>query len=289
MDWNDCRMFLAVARAGQMLAAARALGTNQATVSRRMKKLERDLDVRLLDRRPHGTELTDEGKALLARLERAETELLDAQEALSLGRERVGGTIRVGAPDGFGTAFLAPRLPDFARSHPDLKVQLVPLPRAFSLSQREADLAVVIGRPRRGLGVTRKLMDYTLGLYASEAYLAEAPAITSPADLRNHRLVGYVDDLIYTPSLDYAHEVLRDWDSHFSVASALGQQAVVTAGGGIGILHDYLVTPQMGVRRVLPNVSIKRSYWIVYPEDLRQSRRVRAFCDFLIGCASAAP
>ena len=288
MEWNDCRIFLAVARAGQMLAAAKALGTNQATVSRRMKNLEEELGVRLLDRRPHGTELTDEGRALLSRLERAETELLDAEEALSAGRARVGGTIRIGAPDGFGTAFLAPKLPLLAQRHPDLRVQLVPLPRTFSLSQREADIAIVIGRPRRGKLVTRKLLDYSLSLYASEAYLAGAPIIRELADLRMHRLVGYVEDLIHTPSLDYAHELLRSWQSHFEVASALGQQAVVRAGGGVGVLHDYLVTSDMGLLRVLPEVSISRTYWLTYHEDMRQSRRIRVVVDFFAEICSDA-
>ena len=285
MDWNDCRTFLAVARAGQMLAAAQTLGTNQATVSRRMRKLEERLGVRLLNRLPHGCELTDAGRALATRLERAESELLDAEAALSSGEAKISGTIRIGAPDGFGTAFLAPRLPRLADRHPALRIQLVPLPRTFSLSKREADVAVVIGRPRRGKLIARKLMDYTLSLYASEAYLAQASAIESLNDLQRHRLVGYVDDLIYSPSLDYARQFQRNWQSHIEIASAMGQQAVVRAGGGIGILHEFLVTPDMRLRRVLPEMSVSRAYWLVYHQDLRRSGRIRAVADFLVEIA----
>ena len=193
----------------------------------------------------------------------------------------MSGTVRIGAPDGFGTAFLAPRLVDFAERYPGLVVQLVPMPRNFSLSQREADLAVVVGRPDGGRIVRRKLMEYSLSLYACAEYLAHAPPLESAADLTQHRLVGYVEDLIYSPELDYAGLFHRGWASRIAVSSALGQQEVVRAGGGIGILHDYLVRPEMGLVKVLPELSVTRSYWAAMHENQRDMRRVRAVWAFL--------
>ncbi|MFO1208919.1 MAG: LysR family transcriptional regulator [Amaricoccus sp.] len=281
LNWDDGRLFLAVARAGQVLGASRALGINQATLSRRMAALEGQLGVKLLVRRTHGSELTDAGVALTEALERVEAELIGSQARLHGTDARISGVVRVGAPDGFGVAFLAPRLARLAERHPDLRVQLVPTPRGFSLSRREADLAVMVGRPERGRLVARKLTDYTLGLYASRDYLAAHPAPATPADLALHRLVGYVDDLVAAPALGYAAEFLRGWSSHFEVSSAIGQVEAVRTGAGIGVLHDYLAGRHPELVRVLPAQRAVRSYWTAIHESLRDVARVRAAADFL--------
>ena len=254
LDWDDARMFLAVARAGQMLGASRTLGVNQATLSRRMAALEAALGAKLLARRTHGSELTDAGAALLETLERVETEMLGVQARLQGADAAAAGVVRIGAPDGFGVGFLAPRLARLADRHPDLTVQLVPTPRGFSLSRREADLAVMVGRPEKGRLVARKLTDYTLGLYAAPAYLDARPAPAHAADLTRHRLVGYVEDLIAAPALNYASEFLRGWRSSVEMTSAIGQVEAVRAGAGIGALHDYLARDS-GLVRLLPELS----------------------------------
>jgi DNA-binding transcriptional LysR family regulator len=280
LDWDDARMFLAVARARQMLGAARALGVNQATLSRRMAALEAALGARLLVRRTHGSELSDAGQELFETLERVETEMLGVQARLQGAEAAAAGVVRIGAPDGFGVGFLAPRLARLADRHPDLTVQLVPTPRGFSLSRREADLAVMVGRPEKGRLVARKLTDYTLGLYASRGYLAARPAPTEAADLASHRLVGYVEDLIAAPALNYAAEFLRGWRSSVELTSAIGQVEAVRAGAGIGVLHDYLARdPEL--ERVLPGLKAVRSYWLAIHENLRDVARVRAAADFV--------
>ena len=290
LDWDDARMFLAVARAGQMLGASRTLGVNQATLSRRMAALETALGAKLLVRRTHGSELTDAGAALLETLERVEAEMLAVQARLQGAGAAAAGVVRIGAPDGFGVGFLAPRLALLAERHPELTVQLVPTPRGFSLSRREADLAVMVGRPDKGRLVARKLTDYTLGLYASHDYLAAHPAPARPSDLAGHRLVGYVEDLIAAPALNYAAEFLRGWRSRIELSSAIGQVEAVRAGAGIGILHDYLAR-DFGLARILPELSAVRSYWLAIHEPLRDVARVRAAADFLteaVGDAQAA-
>ena len=280
-DWDDARMFLAVARAGQMLGAARALGVNQATLSRRMAALEAAFGAKLLARRTHGSELTDAGQTLLETLERVETEMLGVQARLQGAEAAAAGVVRIGAPDGFGVGFLAPRLARLAHRHPDLVVQLVPTPRGFSLSRREADLAVMVGRPEKGRLVARKLTDYTLGLYAAPAYLAAHPAPREAADLADHRLVGYVEDLIPVPALNYAIDFHRGWRSSVEITSAIGQVEAVRAGAGIGALHDYLAEGP-GLAPVLPELSVVRSYWLAMHENLRDVARVRVAAEFLI-------
>jgi len=288
MNWDDGRLFLAVARTGQLLAAAKSLGLNQATLSRRMTAFEKQLGTRLLIRRTTGCELTDAGREMADALEQMETAFLSSQANIGDENASLSGTIRIGAPDGFGVSFLAPRLKDLVEAHPALKVELVPVPRTFSLSQREADIAVMIGRPQQGRVVARKLTDYSLSLYAAEAYLERHGVPDTPASLAGHRLIGYVEDQLYSPDLNYTGEFWRNWQSQVEIASATGQLEAARAGCGIAILHDYLAADVPELQRVLPHQQVSRTYWMVYHESLRDNARVRACADFLSGAVTAA-
>lgn len=281
MNWDDVRMFLAVARAGQILAAARGLGVNHATVSRRITALEQALETKLLVRRTNGCELTGEGETFFDAAERMETEMLAAQGRIGRHDASVSGTVRIGAPDGFGISFLAPRLGTLTARHRDLKIQLVPVPRAFSLSRREADIAITVERPEQGRLVARKLVDYSLGLYGSPDYLAERGTPKSLDGLQNHRLIGYVEDLVFSPSLHFSVEMPRHWEAGFEVSSAVGQTEAVRAGAGIGILHDFAARNDPGLVHILPEKSIRRAYWMVYHESVRDLARVRTVTDFI--------
>jgi DNA-binding transcriptional LysR family regulator len=281
MNWDDVRFFLSVARTGQFLAAARKLGVNHATLSRRVSALEQALKAQLFIRSTSGCELTEAGRSFLLSAERMETEMLSAQASLGHIDTTVSGTVRIGAPDGFGVSFLAPRLGRLIARHPELKIQLVPVPRSFSLSQREADLAITIERPEQGRLVSGKLVDYSLGLYCSKAYAEECGVPDNVDALRGHRRIGYVDDLIFSPSLNFTGEVMRNWDAAFEVSSAIGQTEAVRSGAGIGILHDYIAAQDEGLMRILPEVSIKRAYWTVYHETARDLVRVRTVVQFL--------
>jgi DNA-binding transcriptional LysR family regulator len=281
MDWDDVRMFLAVARTGQLLAASRRLGINHATLGRRMTALEDALQTRLLLRRTNGCTLTAEGEVLLAAAERMETEMLSAQAKAGSTDTVIAGTVRIGAPDGFGVSFLAPRMGRLTRRHPDLKIQLVPVPRSFSLSQREADIAITIERPHQGRLVSSKLTDYTLGLYASRTYLDMAGRPATAEELRQHPRIGYVEDLIFSPSLNFTGEVMRDWDAGFEISSAIGQTEAVRAGAGIGILHDYVARQYPELVRIIPEIGIRRSYWTTYHETSRDLVRLRTVVDHI--------
>lgn len=281
MNWDDVRCFLAVAREGQILGAARRLGISQARLSRRIAALEVALGARLLDRTTRGSAPTEDGRKLLEAAERVEAELLVGAARLGGRAAEVAGTVRIGAPDGFGSAFLAPRLARLRVEHPALRVQLVPAPRAFSLSRREADLAVMVGRPARGRLRVRRLTDYTLGLYAAPSYLAGRRRPEEVGDLAGHALVGYVEDLLHTPELAYAAEIWPDWRSAVEVSTAIGQLEAVRAGAGIGVLHDFLAAGCDDLVAVLPERRAVRSYWTAWHEDLRVERRVAAVADAL--------
>lgn len=280
MNWDDVRIFLAVARAGQILGAARRLELNHATVSRRVAALEEALKAKLFRRLTTGSELTAAGERFLEVAERMEADMIAARAEI-MSEDDIAGTVRIGAPDGFGVTFLAPRLGALTAQHRDLAIQLVPVPRSFSLSRREADIAITVDRPAEGRLVAAKLVDYSLGLYASRAYAETNGLPRDAAELAEHRLVGYVPDLVISPSLDYAGEFSPAWHAGFSISSALGQVEAVRSGAGIGILHAFIARTHDELVPVSAIPTIRRAYWIVYHESVRPMRRIQAVATFI--------
>lgn len=285
MNWDDVRIFLAVARAGQILGAAKRLELNHATVSRRIAALEEALKAKLFRRLTTGSELTPAGERFFAVAERMEADMIAARSEIADEGDEITGTVRIGAPDGFGVTFLAPRLGELTRRHSQLKIQLVPVPRSFSLSRREADIAITVERPTEGRLVAAKLVDYTLGLYASKAYAQAHGLPAARAELTNHRLIGYVPDLVINPTLDYAGEFSPQWDAGFAISSALGQVEAVRSGAGIGILHSYIARAAPDLVPVSAIPTIRRSYWLVYHESVRSVRRIQAAAAFIVKAA----
>ncbi|NGN42138.1 LysR family transcriptional regulator [Mesorhizobium sp. CGMCC 1.15528] len=287
MNWDDVRIFLAVARAGQILGAARRLELNHATVSRRVVALEEALNTKLFRRLTTGSELTPAGERFLEVAERMEADMISARAEIAGEGDAVSGTVRIGAPDGIGVAFLASRLGKLTAMHRDLKIQLVPVPRSFSLSRREADIAITVERPSEGRLVAGKLVDYTLGLFASRAYAEENGLPQTVAELANHRLVGYVPDLVVSPSLDYAAEFSPEWNAGFSISSSLGQTEAVRAGAGIGMLHTFIARSLPELVPVPAAKPIRRAYWLVYHESVRPLRRIQTVAGYITKAVEA--
>lgn len=276
MDWDRFRIFLAVARQGQILAAARQLGLNHATVGRQLNALEHELGTKLINRRTTGSELTEAGRELMHAAEAAESAFLRAGTAVSNTSETISGTVRVGVPDGLGNYFLARELAAFAADHPDLVIQLVPLPRTFSLSQREADIAITLDRPKQGRLVVRKLTDYTLSVYAAHSYIERFGKVEDEHDLTDRLFVTHIEDLIYSRALDYAARLGKLMRRRFECGSVVAQMEAVRAGYGIGILHDYATRDMPDLTRLLPDIRFTRNYWMLLHPDTRETRSVAA-------------
>jgi DNA-binding transcriptional LysR family regulator len=227
------------------------------------------MDEKLFDRRTVGCSLTQAGRSLMPNAIAAEEAMLRLRTSSGpAGSNKINGTVRIGAPDGFGVAYLAAKLPRLRALYPDLKVQLVPAPRSFSLSQREADIAIVIGRPQKGRLKATKLTDYSLGLYASNSYIAERGTPQAISELADHDLVGYVDDLIYTPELEFNKSFWPGWDSQIEISSAQAQVMAVKSGAGIGVLHDFVVRNDPELVALFPKTKAERSYWVVWHEAM---------------------
>jgi DNA-binding transcriptional LysR family regulator len=281
-DWNNLRSFLAVARAGRLTTAARKLGVDHTTLSRRIIGLEEALKVKLFERHPSGYKLTNAGDRLLLSAEAMENVALLAQSQIGGEDLAVMGAVRIGAPEGFGSIFLASRIEALCRKHPQLEIQLIAMPRLFSLSKREADIAISLAPPREGRLVARKLTDYRLRLYASLAYLAKCPPLRSLEDLRECRFIGYIDDLIYSQELDYLGEIASFLSPQIKSANLIAQLNAAIAGTGICVLPDFIACNHPALQPVLVGqVSLIRSFWLITHADLRGLARIKAVGDFI--------
>lgn len=280
MDWDDYRHFLAVARTGRISSAGRQLGVDHATVGRRIKALEGKLGANLFDRSPQGYRLTDAGLRLVDIAEAMETSAIAALAEVGGKAKSIEGTVRIGAPEGVAAYILAEAATALCRAHPRLEIQIVALPRAFSLSKREADFAITVSAPETGRLKFRKIADYRLHLYATAAYLARHPRIDTVEDLKRCRGIAYVPEYIYDKELDYIPLVGPDIRPHLTSTSVHVQLAATLADGGLCILHDFMAAQYPQLVRVLPEqVSFKRSFWFVVHEDYARLERIRVVSD----------
>jgi DNA-binding transcriptional LysR family regulator len=287
-DWDDLRFFLAVARAGRLTIAARRLGADHATVSRRVTSLEAALKATLFERRPQGYALTAQGERLVIAAEAIESAALAAASEIGGADLALSGAVRIGAPDGFGTLFLAPRAVRLSERYPELEIQLVAMPRLLSLSKREADVAIALSPPKEGKVVARKLTDYRLALYAAPAYLAGAAAIRSAEDLSGHPLISYIDDLIITPELDYLDEIAKGLRPRLQFSTLVAQMHCAMTGAGICVLPHFMAAGRPELVPVLPEIQLTRTFWLIVHAELKDVARIRAAVDFLVRETRAA-
>lgn len=280
MNWDDLRHFLAVAHAGQLQRAAERMGVDATTVGRRLKRLEAALGQTLFEQTKEGHALTEAGERLR---ERAEAMARQAEEIGASPGEgaQLGGSVRVTVSEGFGSWFVARHLPAFAAAHPRLIVDLVASSGFLNPSRREADIAILLDRPRKGPLFTRKLTDYRLRLYAAKTWLAAHGPVASRADLRRHPLIGYVPDLLYAPELRYLAEIAPGLEPHLRSTSINAQHHLVAAGAGIAVLPCFMGDADPALARLLDEVVVTRSFWLVTHADTRRSARVGAFVDWL--------
>jgi DNA-binding transcriptional LysR family regulator len=281
-DWDDLQAFLAIARAGRLTVAAQQMGIDHSTLSRRVAALETSIGARLFERRAVGFVLTPEGERLMTDAEAMESLAIRIRSRLDDPSVGLTGTVRVGTPEGFGTYFLAPRISKVTAVHPDLEIELVANPRMFSLSRREADIAVSMARPTQGRVYAHKLNDYPLGVYAARGYLETHPPIESRQHLGDHPWVGYVEDLMWTAELDYLPQISAALVPTLRISNVISQAAALSGGAGVGVLPCFIARTDNSLVRVLADqVELSRSYWLVSHADTRDVARVKLLADFI--------
>lgn len=271
------KVFLAVARGESLSGAGRVLRVDPATVGRRIARLEETLGTPLFAKSPQGYAMTDAGQRLLGHAERAEQAMSGAIEELAGQEGRLSGQIRIGAPDGVANFLLPQVCAQIVDDNPDLEVQIVALPRVFNLSKREADMAIGVSPPSAGRLTVQKITDYKLHLMASRQYLRTHPNIETREDLRGHRMIGYIPDMIFDKELDYMAELGME-RVHLASNSVSVQFNFVRQGFGLGIVHDFALPMSRGLRRVLPEeISLTRSFYLIRHADDRRMERLNRF------------
>jgi len=276
-NWDDMRVFLAVARSESLSGAGRSLKLDPATVGRRIARLEDQIGAPLFAKSPVGYALSDAGQRLMSHAARAEMALQDAQEEMAGQAGGLSGQIRIGAPDGCAN-FILPRVcAQMAAQNPDLDLQIVALPRVINLSRREADMVIAVSPPSAGRLSVQKITDYKLHMAASRRYMRRSGPITTLEDLKGHRMVGYIPDMIFDKELDYLGETGVDRVALASNSVSV-QAHLIQQGGGVGIVHDFALPFFPPLRKVLPDViSLRRSFYMVRHLDDRRLDRMNRF------------
>jgi len=287
MDWDKLRVFHAVAEAGSFTHAGDTLNLSQSAVSRQISALEEALSVPLFHRHARGLILTEQGEALNRTVRDVFAKLAMTEALLAESKEKPAGRLKVTTTHSFGVVWLAPRLKTFLAAHPDVTVSLLLDDTDLDLAMREADVAIRMHPPRQPDLVQRHIGEIRWQVWASPEYLKSHPAPEKAEDLDNHKLILFGDRKPPVTDVNWLAEVgRRDGTPRrglLEVNSLQAMVAAVRAGIGIGAVPDYLVPDPAGLVAVLPNIPKPHvDMYFVYPEELRNSKRVSVFRDFLV-------
>ncbi len=278
MDWSDLRIFLAIARAGTLGAAARSLGRSQPTMGRRLRVLETAVGHALFQRTADGFVLTDEGNAVLEHAERMEEEVLAFQRRLAGSDVQLEGMLRLSSSDWFGTYMLAPVLAEFSERHPSVCVELLSDARFYSLPRREADIAFRIKAFEEPEVVSRRLVQISYALYApSEA------AITLTNDGAGMRAITMDTAFAEMPDALWLKRVLPKAQVVMRSNSRLVQAEFCRQGSGLAVLPRPLGDRIPGIVPIdMGEAPPGRDTYVGYHRDLRRLSRLRALLDLVI-------
>ncbi len=287
IDWDKLRVFLAVADAGSFTHAGESLNLSQSAVSRQISGLEESLSVPLFHRHARGLILTEQGELLFRTTKEIFAKLAMTEAMLNESKERPKGPLRVTTTVAFGTMWLTPRLHEFLDLYPEIKLSLLVDDHELDLSMRAADVAIRLQVPRQADLIQRHLLTFHFHLYASPAYLRRQGMPRTVEELQEHRLVAYSEDmhppfpevnwLLHPNGLDLSARAVFRVNNFFAILRA------VQSGMGIAALPDFLVREDTGLQRLLPEVEAPPvPAYFVYPEELRNSKRITVLRDFLL-------
>ncbi|MBL4927958.1 LysR family transcriptional regulator [Fuscibacter oryzae] len=284
MDWDKLRIFHAVAEKGSLTHAGDVLHLSQSAVSRQIRALEESLNVTLFHRHARGLILTEPGELLydattqmVKRLDATAARIRDAED-------EVFGELRVTTTTGFGTMWLAPRLVSLYAKYPELKIDLMLEERVLDLPMREADVAIRMKEPSQADLIRKRLMNIRMRLYATPEYLAEHGTPKNMADFAKHRLIcQHAGTAQVAAGATLVAQIMsNDLRSTLTVNNYFGVSQGVLNHLGIGVLPDYLTEDFPHLVRVLPDVESEEvPVFLAYPEELRHSKRVAAFREFV--------
>jgi DNA-binding transcriptional LysR family regulator len=287
MDWDKLRVFHAVAEAGSFTHAGDTLNLSQSAVSRQISALEEALQVPLFHRHARGLILTEQGESLNRTVREVFAKLAMTEALLTESKEKPAGRLKITTTVGFGASWLAPRLHAFLDAYSDVSVALLLDDGDLDLAMREADVAIRMHPPKQPDLVQRHLMAMHWHVVASKAYLAKYGTPTTAEALDDHRIILFGDYHPPVADMNWLAEAGRRVGSPrrplLEVNSLAAMTSAIQSGLGIGAVPDYMVRETEGLVRVLPDIKApKVDVYFVYPEELRNSKRVAVFRDFLL-------
>jgi len=288
MDWDKLRIFHAVAEAGSFTHAGEALNLSQSAVSRQISALEESVSVPLFHRHARGLILTEQGEMLYRTAHEVFAKLAMAEAQLSESKDRPKGQLKVTTTVALGSTWLTPRMGEFLEVYPDVTVDLLLDDRELDLSMREADVAIRMAPPRQPELIQRHLMTVHMHVYASPTYIKRYGLPKSADELDNHKVIVYgeetrppVPDTNWLLRLGMKGEGRRR--PCLTVNNVYAIQRAAEAGLGLAALPEFIVLGNSNLVRVLPEVEGPRiDAYFVYPEELRNSKRIQVFRDFLL-------
>jgi DNA-binding transcriptional LysR family regulator len=297
IDWDRVRIFHAVAAAGSFTRAADRLGLSQSAISRQMGALEETIGTPLFHRHARGLILTEQGEILLETANDVARRIATVETTLSEVRNEAAGHLRVNTTVGLGTVWLTSHLYGFRERYPDITVELVVSDSDVDLAMREADVAIRLQRPTQPDLVQKRLMTVHTHIYGSARYLRANGTPTTVADLDGHSLIAYGQQWQPpVPSLNWILAAGRDDDDlqsrkpTITINNVFGMLRACEEGLGLASLPDYLSGTAATLERVLPEIEGPSfTAYFVYPEELRASKRVAVFRDFLLEKVAAQP
>jgi DNA-binding transcriptional LysR family regulator len=287
MDWDKLRVFHAVAEAGSFTHAGDTLNLSQSAVSRQISALEEALQVPLFHRHARGLILTEQGESLNRTVREVFAKLAMTEALLTESKEKPAGRLKVTTTMGFGSAWLAPRLHAFLEMYPDVSISLLLDDAELDLAMREADVAIRMHPPKQPDLVQRHLMTWHWQVVASPEYLKKHGVPQRPEDLDAHRMLLFGNHHPPVPEVNWLAEAgRRPGNPRRALLEVNSVQALVLAirsGLGIGALPEYAVADHPELVRIMNDVKGPRiDVYFVYPEELRNSKRVAVFRDFLL-------
>ncbi|MEI8393097.1 MAG: LysR family transcriptional regulator [Rhodospirillaceae bacterium] len=288
MDWDKLRVFHAVAEAGSFTHAGEALNLSQSAVSRQISALEESLSVPLFHRHARGLILTEQGDMLYQTARDVFAKLSMTEAMLSESREAPKGPLKVTTTVAFGTTWLAPRIREFLTLHPDIQFTLLVNDGELDLAMREADLAIRMNAPRQPDLIQRHLMTLRFHIYAHANYIKRCGTPRNAADLDHHDIIAFPEDT--RPNISDINLLLECGASTPGVRKAIlrinnmyGIFRAVESGLGIAMLPDYMAEGRQELVKILPEIETpKIEAFFVYAEELRHSKRIAVFRDFLV-------
>ena len=288
MDWDKLRIFHSVAEAGSFTHAGDQLNLSQSAVSRQISALEENLRVPLFHRHARGLILTEQGELLYRTAHEVFGKLAMAEAQLSESKDRPRGLLRVTTGVSFGATWLAPRIQDFLEIYPEIEVQLLLEDRELDLAMREADLAIRLTPPRQPDLIQRHLMTVHIHAYASASYVSRYGMPQNLEELDEHRLVVYGDhSKAPVPEANWLLQVGKPKGESrrpaLTINNAYGIKNAILSGAGIGALPDAMAYEDDNLIAVLQDqAGPEFDAFFVYPEEMRVSKRIAVFRDFLL-------